>query len=662
LLNDAHGMYLWVAFQINTICFEQTDQDILNALEDLPRDLPETFNRILGKLRGPRGMSSSPTSTVNVFRIVAAARRPLMLEELREAISVEPGVTAWDPRKVVNDIEKLLANCGSLLVVDEEDHTVRFTHQSVLQFLSSELVSEKLRDFKIDLASADLEMGNICVTYLNSERHNSQLVKPVEQKPHLVASSSTLSRTIPSSTFAGKIALKLLRKRPDLKHTLIGLSNSYSESLDHLHHAFLGYAQQNWLDHTKRLSYAKYPKLWRLWKLLITGKVNVVQLPWAPEDCFDFDTEFIKWLLQHQQLNVVYMILAHADYKIPRLLRLRDIVERVCCSTSEEKTLKKILHAFQLLHLRIVSPLDALPTSNPNLHMVSPLNALSTSNLNLRMVTVLSAVLTSNSIGDPVECMRVLLEQGADPDFYNFGHGTALYAACDHENANRTIVRLLLESGADANVQGGRYGTPLQAACVKCSKEVVKLLLQNGADVNIQGGEYGTALQAASAYGQEDLVRLLLRNGADVDVQGGKHGTALQAAACTPSHGWEEVINLLLNYKADVNIQGGEYGTALQAACAKGREEYVKLLLQERVNINFQGGKYGTALQAACANGHQGCVKLLLQNGADANIQGGMYGTALQAAKISVRSTKGHYHFEDHKEVVSLLQEHGAIK
>jgi hypothetical protein len=54
---------------------------------------------------------------------------------LREALSVVPGDTLWTPSRLLNDVYLVLACCGCLLTVDEEEVTVRFIHHSVKQFL-----------------------------------------------------------------------------------------------------------------------------------------------------------------------------------------------------------------------------------------------------------------------------------------------------------------------------------------------------------------------------------------------------------------------------------------------------------------------------------------------------------------------------------------------
>jgi ankyrin repeat domain-containing protein 50 len=47
LLEGSQGMFLWVALQIKSLCVMKTDDAIRQALADLPKDLSETFSRIL---------------------------------------------------------------------------------------------------------------------------------------------------------------------------------------------------------------------------------------------------------------------------------------------------------------------------------------------------------------------------------------------------------------------------------------------------------------------------------------------------------------------------------------------------------------------------------------------------------------------------------------
>ena len=137
--------------------------------------------------------------------------------------------------------------------------------------------------------------------------------------------------------------------------------------------------------------------------------------------------------------------------------------------------------------------------------------------------------LQAASYGGHEAIVKLLLEKGADVNAQGGPCGNALQAAS--LGGHEAIVKLLLEKGADVNAQGGVFGNALQAASSGGHEAIVKLLLEKGADVNAQGGYYGNALQAASYEGHEAIVKLLLEKGADVNAQGGVFGNALQAAS-----------------------------------------------------------------------------------------------------------------------------------
>ncbi|RYP71282.1 hypothetical protein DL769_004719 [Monosporascus sp. CRB-8-3] len=120
LLQGAQGMFLWVALQIESLCAAKTDEAIRQALADLPKDLPETFSRVL-----QRSGESGKQYQMRTFELVTVAHRPLTTEELRESLSVVPGDAVWNPARLLNDVYSVLACCGSLISVDEEASTSR---------------------------------------------------------------------------------------------------------------------------------------------------------------------------------------------------------------------------------------------------------------------------------------------------------------------------------------------------------------------------------------------------------------------------------------------------------------------------------------------------------------------------------------------------------
>ena len=93
--------------------------------------------------------------------------------------------------------------------------------------------------------------------------------------------------------------------------------------------------------------------------------------------------------------------------------------------------------------------------------------------------------------GDHVECVRILLEHGADPNGTAWADLPLLMHAIKAVPDSKTIelVLLLIEYGADVNVKyedpfATSYScltTPLEYAMVACDAVMIKTLVDNGA-------------------------------------------------------------------------------------------------------------------------------------------------------------------------------------
>jgi hypothetical protein len=278
LLEGSQGMFLWVALQIKSLCAMETDDAIRQALADLPKDLSETFSRIL---RRSEGLGNHYQRLI--LELVIVAHRPLTTEELREALSVAPGNAIWNPARLLNDVYSTLACCGSLVTVDEEELTIRLVHHSVKQFLLGGFKDSTNIAFTID--SAKKKMADIIVTYLSYGVFGTQLSTVVV--PQIMtgsAPSRIIHSTLDSSSSVRSLALKLLksRKRPDydIGKALAETRKLFSRcSVDEFH--FYAYAKSYWLQHIFCIS-EQEPVMYDL--LLRLFKVKVVNTNPADED------------------------------------------------------------------------------------------------------------------------------------------------------------------------------------------------------------------------------------------------------------------------------------------------------------------------------------------------------------------------------------------
>ncbi|KAL8877750.1 MAG: hypothetical protein Q9192_008608 [Flavoplaca navasiana] len=99
LVNKAQGMFLWVFFQLDDLCEAPSDALVRQTLRNLPDGLIETYERIIVKIWRDK---IKKDLVQKMFIWIRSARRPLTIEELREAAGFEPGQTSWDPDMLPN--------------------------------------------------------------------------------------------------------------------------------------------------------------------------------------------------------------------------------------------------------------------------------------------------------------------------------------------------------------------------------------------------------------------------------------------------------------------------------------------------------------------------------------------------------------------------------
>jgi ankyrin repeat protein len=111
------------------------------------------------------------------------------------------------------------------------------------------------------------------------------------------------------------------------------------------------------------------------------------------------------------------------------------------------------------------------------------------------------------------ECVRILLEAGADPTIPSEDHGTPLDFALFH--GHDECVRLLVKHGIDINERDCDE-TILMKACETCEDECVADMLKAGADVHAVDEHGVSALDYACIHGHPGVMRILVAAGASV--------------------------------------------------------------------------------------------------------------------------------------------------
>ncbi|KAK1536005.1 hypothetical protein CPAR01_09547 [Colletotrichum paranaense] len=275
LLKGANGMFLWVALQLDAICSEASDYDIKEAIKSLPRDLTATYTRILEKSTA----RDHERYHKRIFKFLAAAYKPLTSAQIGEMASVTLGDETYDPSRRINNIDKVLGFCGSLIMVDEEEKTVRFVHHSAKSFCQISVDRTSLWQFTNE--EAHNELGGTILTYLNYAIFETQLstnVVPIFDAGKI--STGILRQTFHNSWSPIRLAENFVRAKtaPSRQIGHVIAQNIRQLNTIASDHPFLPYAEEFWLLHTR---FTVIPSTRHLWDVLV-NKFDLPSLPTLP--------------------------------------------------------------------------------------------------------------------------------------------------------------------------------------------------------------------------------------------------------------------------------------------------------------------------------------------------------------------------------------------
>ncbi|KXH34003.1 major facilitator superfamily transporter [Colletotrichum simmondsii] len=668
LLVRSQGMFLWLSLQIEAICPKYTrelrsDSEILDIINNLPRNLPQAFDQAI--LRIPDMKYGS-----RIFQLIASADPCLSLDELRVALNVRPGSSMWSSSTLHPSGFTLASTYGgSLLEIDEEDSCIRFIHHSVLLHLVQAPALPAASPYHFHLHQAEFELGAICVTYLNygvfeNSMSHAQNVS-FDKIPGTVA-NSILS---PNALTRRLISLMSLDRRArasnvDLERLNYDLHQYRSEIQDDIH-LFLPYASKHWLRLTKCFSEAIDPLIYSLWENLVSGSVSSASssLPWSPGSVADAT----KWSLYNRHGPLFRHLLGSSDAVVVKeVLRITLTVIKQYKVDLEISTAEAYpiisrlneLHHHYLRHEFFLSGEDAgLLVPTYLLHMGMDVPVL---NLLVEMdclpfgagdkycqfkdpVAVETALGTIARHGIPkvllfppqesqeeaerdrcIKSVLLLTHYLPSIDTTLSNGSTILHTAINHEFEDLAET-LLKDRGADpdgARLQG--IPSPLQLCLQKKFRHLAVTLTQMGADI-IATPDNGLP-PFFLAMGLRDL-RLFdamwYGNPHRSSRQyGPKKETAFQFACrvyCDPiSKDYPDISDALINIFAkdpDVNRPNGDGETPLMITAMTGNLDLMARLLDEGADPTSSGVNGTTPLHLAVGK----TVSKLLEFGVDPN-------------------------------------------
>lgn len=477
LLKGARGMFLWVVLQIESLCSMQTDDAIRGALVDLPKTLSETYTRILDRSRGQQGSYQR-----RILDLIAVARRPMTIEELREALSVTPGDDFWNPGKLINNVYSVLDCCGSIVIVDEEELTLRFVHSSTKQFLLGNLDDHSTA--MIEIGRAENTMSSIILTYLNYNVFDTQLSTRVIPKLSAgTVPSTVIHSTLESSSRARRLALSLLQSRKqsdiDVGKILADVSKGHNSQLRN-HYHFVNYAKVYWLCHT-----------------------------WQREE---MDPLIIELMHKAFQKKLIYLDLQDDNTAVTHLLLEKESLY----ANLEHEGRRMLLHMAAMdANAALVKVLLSIPgidfglKNEITLGSFTPLHCAVNRGHEAIIRLLLDATPTSSTTGFKEDLISLLGSGLAEPGGM-FRSGSILHKAVS--NRKMSLIRSLLRlPDLDVNAKDASSWAPLHYAASGNSGEIVQLFLTSDKiDVNVRNGHGETPLHIAAELGHDSVIGILL--------------------------------------------------------------------------------------------------------------------------------------------------------
>lgn len=598
----------------------------------------------------------------DILRWLVGSKRTLKLDELAEAVYIKDGQAKWNESAVVNQPERLVRLCGSLVDINKHTNEVSLCHFSLKEFLVSERVlrqaDEAEREHRYhasythpDIAKYALapqethqRLAKCCLTYLLFEDFGVGF----RDRAHLEQVRAKYKLLDYAALYAGEHLKELDICDEDLTAMLdelflpeLTLQSTHGPILQR--QLTTSMALSTFTTYCPPVDPSADDEYWGTY-----GHPIFMLRGWKarPQPQSQPQTWSIRSLMASlfSRLSslIKSLLLKVFPQHFPPKPAPEDTARSLAQHTLTSYTQRSATNNRTWLQLyRIIGP----KTRRDHHANITPLyfaglfnwragvaayvakgaDRISTTDLNhaLRGVAIGGSLLEEDK-GECAGMIQVLLDAGAEVDDHAPQLGSALQAAAYCGNLEG--VNALIAGGAPVNEKddfyrpGGTMGSAIQAAARSGNEGIVKALLDQGAAVNEATGWVGTPLTAVLEQGMDSMARVLLENGARPDIVAGYYVSSLHLGARKEDYFLEDMLVRAEDVDVDVSLY--PYGSPLHVACDSGNPTNVEMLLERAADVRAQPGQFGTAIQAAAWSGSSRAVRALLDRGADPNCCG----------------------------------------
>ena len=571
VVNKANGMFLLAKLHMDSLKIQSSAAAVMKALKTLSAQVSKIYHGILERIEDQR--KSDVALAKRALSWIVLAHRPLSVSELRQALSVEPSDTEFEPA-AQTELSILLTVTAGLISADADRGAVRLVHKTAQEYFEG--------NWKNLFPKAQTDIAVTTLTYLNFEA----FATPCEGNEEDLEVDSRMTKYsffAYAATYWGKHMQEVLDE-PDTRVAVMIFLKNPSKLASTI--------QAAWYVGSRSQTSASWD--------VRTG-VNGLHV------CAWYGLDFALTTLTEETPD---LDVDSRDQKLGQTPLM------YACRQGHKITVSKLLELGADVNVRSTrgstAIFEAILSKHPE---------------------VLETLLTKELIGHTLEVnavhpgryRRTALMFAA---FYGFGDAldhllqhsdvsvniqdsqgyTALALAATTEYT--TIVNKLLgHKDIKINVVNENGATALMIAAEHGRNEIVDELLKHNADPEIKDGDGDSVIFRAIMTGHNSIVKSMLDHGVDIHSLD-KSGQTLLHAACVSSNPQLETVRLLVERGLDINARGKGKETPLHDACRTGRLDLVQLLLDLDANTSLKDSYDRTPLVIAWQHGNREIVRL----------------------------------------------------
>ncbi|KAF9638105.1 Ankyrin-3 [Lasiodiplodia theobromae] len=581
LLRRANGMFQWVVCQLDQLLdHPQTesfgDDEIDEVLRTLPKDLTDTYDRILDRIPKPR-----KNAAYRLLQILLFCKRPICVLEANEFLSVQ--CSGFNVSKRIKYPCEVTRYCSSLITLrgpHSENRVTKWTeivlaHSSVRDYL---LFNRTLWKGQVDIfgqLEANKAIFKTCLQYIH-------FLSMPDADPY----GQDLGNRFPLANYATRYLFEHASAAGTEEETVNAVIAFYRS----------GDAFRTWLCHE------------------------------STETAREFYLKGVNW---HASMEIVKQSALYTAARYGLKYYLQICLERESYRVCEAKTFNPLgfWTTFLGIHQSISPLYAAAEVGRKDVVRMLIEAGFAVDEVGGPQGTALDVGCANGCVG----VVEALLEKAKQRSTSTMWFEGALRQAV--RTGSLQLVQVFLDHGflthsAQPSIESAIFDAAL-CGNTAIAKELLRRCrgLRNLTDLSLPLSPTNTPpffgrLSAWVPYvfswsGGSSHEHIATQSPLE------SHDGALDAASLYDR----------LSIPSGGSVDRGHlFSTALQAAAFEGHEEIVEALLEEGRDPNVTGGYFGTAIQAAAAGGFPWLVQRLLDAGADPNITGGFFKTALNAS------------------------------